>query len=142
MKKWIYIIAGFVLLATVGTTVAFGSLYSNAKKTLKYERENAAKQQELIEKLGAMDGIQATINVNMTVKNTAVMGKVSNGDYDFQPVVESSFRYLRKELIQQDTLIISKSPATYKNFGKYKEAFDAADAEFNQKYKKKVTGGL
>ncbi|GHV37730.1 hypothetical protein FACS1894178_9420 [Bacteroidia bacterium] len=111
MKKWIYIVAVVLLLAATGVTITFGALYSNVKKTLKYERENAAKQQELIEKLGAMDGIHATINVNMTVKNTAVMGKVSNGDYDFQPVIESTFRYLRKELVQQDTVIISKNPA-------------------------------
>ena len=57
-------------------------------------------QHELIEKLGAMDAINATINV--TVSNKATFGTVKAGDVEV--VADQVLRYTRRELLQPDTL--------------------------------------
>lgn len=57
-------------------------------------------QHEIIEKLGAMDAINATINVE--VNNRATFGKVSAGDVEV--VADQVLRYTRKQLLECDTL--------------------------------------
>lgn len=57
-------------------------------------------QHEIIEKLGAMDAINATINVE--VSNRATFGKVTAGDVEV--VADQVLRYTRRELLNVDTL--------------------------------------
>lgn len=57
-------------------------------------------QHELIEKLGAMDAINATINV--TVNNKATFGTIKAGDVEV--VADQVLRYTRSELLNHDTL--------------------------------------
>ena len=57
-------------------------------------------QHEVIEKLGAMDAIHATINVE--VNNRATFGKITAGDVEV--VADQVLKYTRRELLNVDTL--------------------------------------
>lgn len=74
-----------------------------AKKHLTDAEQLIEIQHELIEKLGAMDAINATINV--TVSNKATFGTVKAGDVEV--VADQVLRYTRRELLQPDTLCMN-----------------------------------
>lgn len=57
-------------------------------------------QHEVIEKLGAMDAIHATISVE--VNNRATFGKITAGDVEV--VADQVLKYTRRELLNVDTL--------------------------------------
>lgn len=57
-------------------------------------------QHSMIEKLGSMDAVNATISVNVT--NRATFGTINAGDIEV--VADQILRYTRKELLQPDTL--------------------------------------
>lgn len=57
-------------------------------------------QHEVIQKLGAMDAIHATINVE--VNNRATFGKITAGDVEV--VADQILKYTRRELLNVDTL--------------------------------------
>lgn len=57
-------------------------------------------QHELIEKLGSMDAINATVNVE--INNRATFGKVTAGDVEV--VADQVLKYTRRELLNPDTL--------------------------------------
>lgn len=82
--------------------------------TVMYQREKLhnielsgiiTEQSAMIERLGALDGVQATVNFN--ISNKAILGNIKTGDV--QPMIENSMRYLRSELVRNDTLVISKN---------------------------------
>lgn len=54
----------------------------------------------MIEKLGSMDAINATVNVE--INNRATFGKVTAGDVEV--VADQVLRYTRRELLNPDTL--------------------------------------
>lgn len=70
------------------------------KKHLADAEQLIETQQELIEKLGEMDAINATINV--TVNNKATFGTIKAGDIEV--VADQVLRYARRELLNPDTL--------------------------------------
>lgn len=84
------------LLAIIGLTINL----STTRKHLADAEQLIEIQHELIEKLGAMDAINATINV--TVNNKATFGTVKAGDVEV--VADQILRYTRRELLQTDTL--------------------------------------
>jgi Cu/Ag efflux protein CusF len=95
--KMLYIALLIVsILAIIGLT----SSLSTTKKHLADAEQLIEIQHELIEKLGAMDAINATINV--TVNNKATFGTVKAGDVEV--VADQVLRYTRRELLQTDTL--------------------------------------
>lgn len=69
-------------------------------KHLKDAEEMIEIQHEIIEKLGAMDAVNATINIE--VNNRATFGKVTAGDVEV--VADQVLRYTRKQLLECDTL--------------------------------------
>jgi hypothetical protein len=71
-----------------------------AKKQLADSAELIEIQHELINKLGSMDAINATINVE--VHNKATFGSVKAGDVEI--VADQVLRYTRRELLKSDTL--------------------------------------
>ena len=73
---------------------------SRTKRHLADAEELIEIQHEMIEKLGAMDAINATINVE--VSNRATFGKVTAGDVEV--VADQVLRYTRKQLLEGDTL--------------------------------------
>jgi hypothetical protein len=84
------------LLAIIGLTINL----STTKKHLADAEQLIEIQHELIEKLGSMDAINATISVNVT--NRATFGAVHAGDVEI--IADQVLRYTRKELLQTDTL--------------------------------------
>ena len=84
------------LLAIIGLIINL----STTKKHLADAEELIEIQHELIEKLGAMDAINATISVNVT--NRATFGTINAGDVEV--VADQILRYTRRELLQTDTL--------------------------------------
>lgn len=73
------------------------------KKHLADAEQLIEMQHELIEKLGEMDAINATINV--TVNNKATFGTVKAGDIEV--VADQVLRYARRELLNPDTLCMN-----------------------------------
>ena len=57
-------------------------------------------QHEIIIKLGSLDAVNATINVE--VHNKATFGSIQSGDV--QIIADQILHYTRKQLIEQDTL--------------------------------------
>lgn len=57
-------------------------------------------QHEMIERLGALDAVHATINVEVT--NKATFGKITSGDVDV--IADQVLRYTRKQLLEGDTI--------------------------------------
>ena len=91
----------FALLVVCALVIAWLSAdLARTKKHLADAEELIEIQHELIEKLGAMDAIKATINV--TVNNKATFGTVKAGDIEV--VADQILRYTRRELLQTDTL--------------------------------------
>lgn len=70
------------------------------KKHLTNAEELIEVQHEIIEKLGAMDAVSATINVE--INNRATFGKVEAGDIEV--IADQVIRYTRRELLNVDTL--------------------------------------
>lgn len=73
---------------------------SHTKRHLADAEDLIEVQHEIIEKLGAMDAVNATINVE--VNNRATFGKVTAGDVEV--IADQVLRYTRKQLLECDTL--------------------------------------
>jgi hypothetical protein len=93
-----------ILLALLGlSAIAICWLSTDLHRTKKHladAEQLIEMQHELIEKLGALDAVNATINV--TVNNKATFGTVKAGDIEV--VADQVLRYTRRELINTDTL--------------------------------------
>ena len=73
---------------------------SHTKRHLADAEELIEIQHEMIEKLGSLDAVNATINVE--VNNRATFGKVTAGDVEV--IADQVLRYTRKQLLECDTL--------------------------------------
>jgi hypothetical protein len=110
MKKWIYIIAAFAFLA-LGAYAAvqksradsLSAQVSTQKESIATITEQSAAQVQLIERLGALEAVHCEIQ--FVVNNKAVFGSIKNGDYS--QVADATLRYLRSELIESDTLVVT-----------------------------------
>ena len=114
-KTFIGIIIGLVLLAGLSVSVATNIGQGKQIKILTEQNEQLAKTNDkqllLIDKLGSLEGVNATVNFN--ISNKAILGNIKTGD--FQPFVDNTMTYLRKELVENDTLIVSKRLVDYKS---------------------------
>lgn len=73
---------------------------ARTKKHLADAEELIEIQHEMIIKLGSLDAVNATINVE--VNNKATFGSIKAGDVEV--VADQILQYTRKQLIEQDTL--------------------------------------
>jgi hypothetical protein len=118
MKKYLSKIITAALVVFVIATVVFCILYTSTSAQLSGEKTHVEQlvkinneQLLLINKLGSLDGVNATVNFN--INNKAVLGSIKTGD--IQPLIENSMHYLRKEFIKNDTLVIGKRLVGYKS---------------------------
>lgn len=70
------------------------------KKHLADAEELIEIQHEMIDKLGALDAVRATINVEVT--NKATFGSIKSGDVEV--IADQIIRYTRSQLLNNDTL--------------------------------------
>ena len=98
MKKKVLYITLLIacLLAIIGLIINL----STTRKHLVDAEELIEIQHGIIERLGSMDAVNATISVN--VNNRATFGTINAGDVEV--VADQILRYTRKELLQTDTL--------------------------------------
>lgn len=73
---------------------------SRTKKHLADAEDLIEIQHNLIEKLGSLDAVNATINIE--VNNKATFGSVKAGDVEV--IADQIVKYTRKQLVEQDTL--------------------------------------
>lgn len=98
MKLKIILLA--VILACALVIVWLSADLTRTKKHLADANELINIQHEIIEKLGSLDAINATINVE--VNNKATFGSVKAGDVEV--IADQVLRYTRKQLLNTDTL--------------------------------------
>lgn len=98
MKIKILYIALLVIFALVICVLTID--LSHTKHHLADAEELIEIQHEMIEKLGSLDAVNATINVE--VNNRATFGKVTSGDVEV--IADQVLRYTRKQLLECDTL--------------------------------------
>lgn len=89
-----------VLLACALVISWLSADLARTKKHLADAEELVKIQHEMIIKLGSLDAVNATINVE--VNNKATFGSVKAGDVEV--VADQIIRYTRKELLNTDTL--------------------------------------
>lgn len=91
----------FILLLACALIIAWLSAdLARTKKHLADAEGLIEIQHEMIIKLGSLDAVNATINVE--VNNKATFGSVKAGDV--QVIAEQILHYTRKQLIENDTL--------------------------------------
>lgn len=89
-----------LLLACMLVIVWLSADLIRTKKHLTDAEELIEIQHNLIEKLGSLDAVNATINVE--VNNKATFGTIKSGDVEV--VADQILHYTRKQLIERDTL--------------------------------------
>lgn len=89
-----------VLLACALVICWLSADLARTKKHLADAEDLIEIQHNLIEKLGSLDAVNATINVE--VNNRATFGSVKAGDVEV--IADQILHYTRKQLIEQDTL--------------------------------------
>lgn len=89
-----------VILACALVIVWLSADLSRTKRHLADAEDLIRIQHEIIEKLGSLDAINATINVE--VNNKATFGSIKAGDIEV--IADQILQYTRKELITTDTL--------------------------------------
>lgn len=89
-----------VLLACALVICWISADLARTKKHLEDAEDLIEIQHNLIEKLGSLDAVNATINVE--VNNKATFGSVKAGDVEI--IADQILHYTRKQLIEQDTL--------------------------------------
>lgn len=88
-----------VILACALVIVWLSADLTRTKKNLADANELLNIQHEMIEKLGSLDAINATINVE--VNNKATFGSVKAGDVEV--IADQILHYTRKQLLNTDT---------------------------------------
>lgn len=89
-----------LLLASVLVICWLYTELSRANKHITDAEELIEIQHEMIIKLGSLDAVNATINVE--VNNKATFGSVKAGDVEI--VADQILQYTRKQLLENDTL--------------------------------------
>lgn len=91
----------FALLLACALVICWLSAdLARTKKHLSDAEDLIEIQHNLIEKLGSLDAVNATINVE--VNNKATFGSVKAGDIEI--IADQILHYTRKQLVEQDTL--------------------------------------
>ena len=91
----------FILLLASALVICWLSAeLSRANKHINDAEELIEIQHEMIMKLGSLDAVNATINVE--VNNKATFGSINSGDV--QVVADQILYYTRKQLLEKDTL--------------------------------------
>lgn len=98
MKLKLILIA--LLIVCAFTICSLSTALHRANQHLADAEELIEIQHSMIEKLGAMDAVNATISVNVT--NRATFGAVHAGDVDV--IADQILHYTRKQLLDSDTL--------------------------------------
>lgn len=94
-----------VILACALVVVWLSVDLARTKKHLADAEELIEIQHDLIERLGAMDAINATINVE--VNNKATFGSVKAGDVEV--IADQVLRYTRRQLLNTDSICSTTS---------------------------------
>ena len=89
-----------LLLACALVICCLSADLARTKKHLADAEDLIEIQHNLIEKLGSLDAVNATINVE--VNNKATFGSVKAGDIEI--IADQILHYTRKQLVEQDTL--------------------------------------
>lgn len=91
----------FALLLACALVICWLSAdLARTKKHLADAEDLIEIQHNLIERLGSLDAVNATINVE--VNNKATFGSVKAGDVEV--IADQILHYTRKQLVEQDTL--------------------------------------
>lgn len=91
----------FILLLACAIIICWLSAdLTSTKKHLADAEELIEIQHEMIIKLGSLDAVNATINVE--VNNKATFGTINSGDVEI--IADQILHYTRKQLIERDTL--------------------------------------
>lgn len=101
----IKIILFAVILACALVIVWLSADLTRTKKNLADANELINIQHEIIEKLGSLDAINATINVE--VNNKATFGSVKAGDVEV--IADQVLRYTRRQLLNTDSVCSTTS---------------------------------
>lgn len=94
-----------VLLACALVIVWLSADLTRTKKHLADATELIDIQHEIIEKLGSLDAINATINVE--VNNKATFGSIKAGDVEV--IADQVLRYTRSQLLNADSICSTTS---------------------------------
>lgn len=89
-----------VLLACALVICWLSADLARTKKHLSDAEDLIEIQHNLIERLGSLDAVNATINIE--VNNKATFGSVKAGDVEV--IADQIVKYTRKQLVEQDTL--------------------------------------
>lgn len=103
MKIKILLLA--VILACAIVIVWLSADLTRTKKHLADATELIDIQHEIIEKLGSLDAINATINVE--VNNKATFGSIKAGDVEV--IADQVLRYTRSQLLNTDSICSTTS---------------------------------
>lgn len=91
----------FIVLVVCALVIAWLSAdLHRAKMQLADANELINIQHEIIERLGSLDAVHATINVE--VNNKATFGTINAGDVEV--VADQVLRYTRKQLLNTDSI--------------------------------------
>ena len=102
MKKiYIHICASGVLIAII---IALSASLSLRKKNLADANELIEIQHEIIERLGELDAVHCEISVNLSNKTT--FGNIKQSDINI--IADQVVRYMRKELLKNDTICLTQ----------------------------------
>lgn len=94
----------FILLLACALVIVWLSAdLTRTKKHLADAEELIEIQHNLIERLGALDAVNATISVE--VNNKATFGTIKSGDVEV--IADQILHYTRKQLIERDTLCMT-----------------------------------
>lgn len=94
----------FTILIACALVIAWLSAdLQRTKKHVADANELIEIQHEIIERLGSLDAVHATINVE--VNNKATFGSVKAGDVDI--IADQILQYTRREILQRDTLCLT-----------------------------------
>jgi len=74
------------------------------KATIDQQAAELTEKDAMIKQLASMEAVHCEIA--FVVNNKAVFGSIKNGDYS--QVADATLKYLRGELVREDTLIVNR----------------------------------
>jgi hypothetical protein len=102
--NWIKIAKWVALCALLAYAITVTTLYTSEIRHNKQTSAIIKQQGEMIERLGALEGVHCEIS--FLVNNKAVFGSIKNGD--MTQVAEATLHYLRGELVNDSTAYLQK----------------------------------
>ena len=107
--NWIKIIKWIAVCALLAYAVTLTTLYTSEVKHNKQTSIIVKQHGEMIERLGALEGVHCEIS--FVINNKAVFGSIKNGD--MTQVAEATLHYLRSELVNDS---FDKREKSFKKF--------------------------